>query len=553
MSEDPRDNQPVSTGDHERDIRGMVEETAKDLESEVRAKDKKDPADDKSYPEFTFEDLKRAYYLNEYGDADIAVTLFKNRFVRDNSTGDFFRFIDHRWHRCLNREQEAEFREVAEVYSREAVKCTVRAKEAEKEKDKAEEKHQNRWQGNFNARAKALRGNSRMRNVLNLATAGEGSLGTSGEGWNPDYRLLPVANGVIDLETGKLRKGHYSDWFSHGSPIEYKGYHYNGEFVPDFFGKLLCGNETLSDYMEYLFGFGCTGIQTKDFFVAYGPLGDNGKSVLFDWVSRVLGGFAAAIPVEMIYEDRFGRDPDKPSPQILRLRGLRLAIMSEPESNKRLSPAKVKYLTSGTDKIGGRNLNEKELVSFWPTHTLVMHGNEIPRVTGHQSPFYNRLKLLPFRARFVRNNEEVDERNHVYKLIPRAEIDSLLKEHDCELLSFLVRCARKALELGDMPPAPDIVLKETKAFRDEEDLVGRYLRQCTDKEPHSEEQAKDIYRSFCYFCREELGLSIKQTPSQKSIAADLRAQPHIERIEGRTVVYAGIEIKKEWIPPDDWK
>jgi hypothetical protein len=30
--------------------------------------------------------------------------------------------------------------------------------------------------------------------------------------------------------------------------------------------------------------------------------------------------------------------------------------MSEPENNKRLSPAKVKYLTSGTDKITRENI-----------------------------------------------------------------------------------------------------------------------------------------------------------------------------------------------------
>lgn len=536
----------------EEEIRDQVKETAEKLA--VAAGTKKAPSSpEQEEPKFTEADLQRAYYLNEYGDADIAIKLFKNRFVRDNATGNFFRYTGHRWHQCRNREQEAEFREVAEAYSREAAQCSVRAKAAQADGDEVTQKQEEAWRKKYNDRARALRGASRMRNVLNLSTAGAESLGMSGEGWNNDHRLLPAANGVIDLETGKLRPGRYDDWYFCGSPVEYKGYHHDGDFVPDFLNKLLCGNQSLIEYMSHLLGFAVTGIQTKDFFVAYGPLGWNGKSVLFDWVSRVLGEFAATIPVEMIYEDRFGRDPDKPSPQVLRLRGLRLAIMTEPESNKRLSPAKVKYLTSGTDEIGGRNLNEKELVSFWPTHTLVMHGNEIPRVRGHQGPFYDRLRLIPFRARFVRNADEVDEANHVYKQIARAEMDALLREHDTEMLSFLVRCARAALTLGDMPSPPDEVKKETRVFRDEEDLVGRFLRQCTEKVTHAQEQAKDVYRSFSYFCREELGLSQKQTPSQKAISTDLRAQPYIERIEGRTVAYAGIKLVSEWIPAEDWK
>jgi len=442
---------------------------------------------------------------------------------------------------------------VADLYSKHAAACAEDQKKATADDDKDLAKQHRTWRDNFNKRAKALRGMARVRNVLNLATAGEGSLGVSGEHWNQDYRMFPAANGLIDLETGKLRPGQWDDWFNAGSPIEYEGYHHGGDFVPRFLDQLMCGDRALVEYLEMLLGFAATGIQTKDFFVAYGPRGWNGKSVLFEWVCRVLGEFGATIPVEMIYEDRFGQDPDKPSPQKLRLRGLRLAVMTEPEGNKRLSPAKVKYYTSGSDRIQGRNLNERDVISFDPTHTLVMHGNVVPRVMGHQGPFYDRLRMIPFRARFVRNRDEVDPDNHVFLQTPRAAMEQLLREHDKELLSFLVRCARKALEAGDMPPPPDAVLNETRSFRDEEDLVGRYLRQCTEEVPDAYEQAKDLYRSFCYFCREEIGLSAKQTPSLKAISSDLRAQPHIERVEKHTVLYYGIRIKPDWIPAEDWK
>lgn len=531
-------------------IRTEVEKTAAELAAAVKADGA--PAVEAGGTEITDAMLRRMYNDNEVGDADLAVLLFRDRFVRDNATGTFYQFKGHRWHQCRNRELEAAVREVADEYGKAAARSSTQAKEAEAAGDDVAQKAAQRWRKDFSGRARALRGLSRQQNVLKIATAGDSSLGVTGDHWNNHYQLLPVANGVVDLETGKLRPGRYDDWFFAGSPVEYGGYHLEGTFVPQFLRTLLCGDESLVEYVEHLLGFASTGIQTKDFFVAYGPLGWNGKSVLFDWVQRVLGEFAATIPVEMIYEDRFGRDPDKPSPQMLRLRGLRLAVMTEPESDKRLSPAKVKGLTSGTDKLGGRNLNERELVSFWPTHTLVMHGNEVPRVRGHQGPFYDRLRMIPFRARFVRPDIPEDPENHIHHQIPRAEMDKILREHDQKLLSFLVRCARKALALGDMPNPPDPVRNETRAFRDEEDLVGRFLRMCTEEEPVAQEQAKDLYRSFCYWCREEVGLTARSTPSMKGISADLRAHPHIERVEGRTVVYGGLKIRKEWVPPEDW-
>lgn len=540
-------------GQSPEEIRAEVEATAAELQDQVPPEEERTLRAPVNPEDLTRDDMKQAFYNNEYGDADLAVMLFRRRFARDNATEAYYRWQENRWHRCKNREQEGEFRELADLYSKHAAACAEDMKRAQAEDDKDSVARHKIWRDNFNKRAKALRGTARMRNVLTLATAGEGSLGVSGDHWNQDYQLLPVANGVVDLETGKLREGRWDDWCNAGSPIEYAGYHHGGEFVPRFLDQLMCGSSELVDYLEHLLGFSVTGIQTKDFFVLYGPLGWNGKSVLMEWVSRVLGEFAATMPVEMIYEDRFGRDPDKPSPQVLRLRGLRLAVMSEPEGNKRLSPAKVKNLTSGTDRLQGRTLNDKNVVMFDPTHTLVMHGNEVPRVMGHQRAFYDRLRLFPFRARFVRNQEEVDTARHVYLQTPRAEMEALLRKHDQEMLSFLIRCARKALAKGDMPAPPAAVLQETRSFRDEEDLVGRYLRQCTDEVPDAHEQAKDLYRSFAYFCREEIGLSAKQTPSLKAISADLRAQPHIERVESRTVLYYGIRIKADWVPADDWK
>lgn len=532
-------------------IKREVEKTIQELGGPDDQNDKTAPGKAQKH-EITFEHLKRAYYLNEYGDADITIKHFTDKIVRDNSSDSYYMFFDHIWQRCKNREQEAVFREIAEIYGREAINCKKRAEDAEKNGEEDKKKEEKQWQARLNSRANKLRSSARMRNTLNLATAGEGSLGIAGENWNLIPTLLPVANGVIDLETGRLRDGKPGDWFNMGSKTEYKGFHYGDAFVKNLVEKLLCFNESVIEHFEFFIGACLTGIQTKDFFVAYGPRGDNGKSVFFDWMSDILGGFAATVPVELIYEDRFGRDPDKPSPSILKLRGLRMAVMSEAQGNKRLSTAKVKQMTSGTDKMSARNLQEKDIIDFTQTHTTLMHSNEIPSVLGNSGPFYNRLVPFPFKAQFVKEDKDVDESNFIYKQIPRLELDRLLREYSSDMLSYMVRCAKKFLIRGDMPDPPEDILNEKKFIKQDNDIFGRFLEVCTEKNKDSQLQAKDIYKSFRYFCKEELGLSEKQIPSQKAISRDLAAQAHISRLPGRVIDYRGIKIIDEWVPPSNF-
>lgn len=555
-------------GTNEAKIRAEVEETANELTAQVKKKD--DQPREETKPEFTFEQLKAAYYQNEYGDADITISYFMGKLLRDNNAEKFYIFKDHIWRKCKNREQEALFREIADIYGREAANCSKRAEDMSVEMDKTIEECKKEakktddenikaviselnWQRKFNDRANNLRGNARMKNVLNLATAGNNSLGVDGEGWNLEPTLLPVANGVVDLETGTLRDGRYDDWFSVGSPVHYSGLHIETKFVDDLIGKLLRYNDEVINYFEYFVGACTTGIQTKNFFVAYGPLGDNGKSLYFDWMNDVLGGFSATIPVEMIYDDRFGRDPDKPSPTTLKLKGLRMAIMSEAQRNKQLSLSKVKTFTSGKDKMSARNLNIGDIIDFDPTHTTLMHSNEMPKVWGNSEAFYNRLQPIPFRAHFVKNDKDVDEANHIYKQIPRFQMDKLVKEHDTELLTYLVRCARKFLKKGDMPEPPEEVENEKKNIRRDYDVLGRFLEDCTEKNKLWKMQSKDFYRAFRYHCIEELGYSPKQVPSLKSIAPDIHNLPYIEYIPGRVVQYQGIKLVDDAIPPADFK
>ena len=58
--------------------------------------------------------------------------------------------------------------------------------------------------------------------------------------------------------------------------------------------KIFCEKEVLKRFFGLAIGLSATGYSHKSVFVAYGPASNNGKSVTFDVVRDVLGGYPKA-------------------------------------------------------------------------------------------------------------------------------------------------------------------------------------------------------------------------------------------------------------------
>src|SRR5205823_924255 len=63
------------------------------------------------------------------------------------------------------------------------------------------------------------------------------------------------------------------------------------------------------------------------------------------FLHKVLGDYAATVPVETFVEHRFGRGPSDATPDIARLPGKRLVIASEPERQARIAESLIKVAT----------------------------------------------------------------------------------------------------------------------------------------------------------------------------------------------------------------
>ena len=105
------------------------------------------------------------------------------------------------------------------------------------------------------------------------------------------------------------------------------------------------------------------GTNENQTFNIYTGSGANGKSVLVDLMSRILGDYKGTVPITLITQKR--PSIGGTSSEIVQLRGVRYAVMQEPSKGDRINEGIMKEITGG-DPIQGRALF-KETGHFYTT------------------------------------------------------------------------------------------------------------------------------------------------------------------------------------------
>ncbi|MFJ8745819.1 phage/plasmid primase, P4 family [Embleya sp. NPDC127516] len=278
------------------------------------------------------------------------------------------------------------------------------------------------------------------------------------------YALCTPA-GVVDLRTGELHKPDpLHDMHSRATGVAPENtptprWH---RFLGDTFGEDAKGRETI-DFLHLLLGYSITGdVGAQVLPFLYGT-GANGKSVLLDVMTQILGDYAQAAPPGFLMEK--GKFSEH-STELTELHGRRIVVCSELRPNDRFDEARVKLLTGG-DRISARRMRQ-DFFSFTPTHKLWLLGNHRPEVGTGGHAFWRRIRLIPFE-----------------RVVPASrKIDNLAKELvDSEgpgILHWLVEGARRYLTTRDPLTGPASVRSATEAYATTEDHIGRFLgERCT--------------------------------------------------------------------------
>ena len=521
------------TDDSMNDIRKQVQERV----DQALANASGPPAPDAT-PGITRKFVQECLSANELGDGTLYARLFHNRFIYCNNTQEWFVWAGHYWKRDIMTESLAVIEGVVDVYldeyratGEDIVNLMAGAAENGEDKNEKLKRLKSREEAIL-SRVRQLRTHKRRMVTRMIAQTLINPLAITGEAFDNKPLLFPCANGVIDLEMGELKPGNPSDYLSLASPIEFRGLDEPAPLWEKTLLEIFGDNQELVDYIQRLFGYTITGlVQEKVFPVLYGRTGWNGRSLIIETISRVMGDLAAQIPSEMLLSQKYSRSSSGPSPDIMSLKGKRMVCASEIDEGQRFSTSKIKWLT-GKDTIVGRSPHDKYQTHFLPTHKLFVMTNTQPSAPPNDKAFWERLHLIPFKISFVnRAPQEAHERRAI------LDLDKQIEKEGPGILAWLVRGFLSWQQEGLNPPKD--VTEATEQYRRNEDLLADWREECCIHEPAAHEKGKPLYDNFIHWYHTNIG---EKEPSATWFGKQMGAKFDKSKSNG-CVVYRGIALK----------
>ena len=402
-------------------------------------------------------------------------------------------------------------------------------------------------------RVSKLRGQRGAQNCAYWAHIIDNPLAISGDELDQHPYLLPCANGVVHLETGESRPGRANDWLSKGLSIDYTGFNTP---CPEWekFLHTSCPDDEVVDFMQELFGYSSSGLTLEQFIAVFGGKGRNGKGVLFEMLEQVLGPMYWTVQSELLLDSKNARSSAGASPDILALRGRRIAAASETDQGRRISAARVKELT-GSDTLNGRLLYDKADTNFRPTHKLFLRTNDVPAGLTKDFALRERLIYIRFPYMFVDDplaKAKSDPNNaDYYRLKDRGLKDRLIQERS-GILSWLVRGYAKWQKRGKLL-IPESCLQAAKKLEEDEDLIGQFISSCCAQAPVSHKESfKHIYGAFAEWLLETQATRKEDVQSGKWFGKELDKKGFRRETSGGSAWVYGLALTTAGVSQSGW-
>ncbi|MFZ7126393.1 MAG: DNA primase family protein [Desulfobacterales bacterium] len=475
----------------------------------------------------------------EMGDGLLYCEALRGKFVFDKSSARWLEWTGHHWQLDKLDRALASVEVVVDHYLEEANRLSSQASEASKEGKQDQVDRCEKLRKWIFKRVASLRTSGRRKACAEWAhTNNYQPLAIKGDELDQDPWLLGCANGVIDLRTGELRDGRPDDWILKASPVEWQGIDAPCPKWKAALLEIFDGDVEMVAFIQRLLGYSITGLHLEHIFpVWYGERGRNGKGVIVNILKSTLGPMAAPIKPEMLLTIGRPQSSAGPNPEILKLRGLRIAFASEVDQNQTFSTATIKRLTGG-EWLTARGIQAKDEIDFKQTHTLIMLTNYQPHAPSDDAAFWQRTILVPFNISFV----DLDPKNPnppAHHRQRNKHLETELLEELPGVLAWLVSGCLLWQKHGLKPPAA--VLKATEEYNREEDWLEDFIDECCDRGEGLEEGAAKLHQALKDWWEEVVGKR-RQPPSKKKLGQALRKKG-FEKEKRGTYVYFGIRLK----------
>lgn len=333
--------------------------------------------------------------------------------------------------------------------------------------------------------------------------------------WDADPFALGTPGGVVDLRTGKLTTAQRSAMITRSTSIA------PAEGEPklwlEFVRQAMNDDPGLVRFIQVALGYCLTG-STREHALFFGfGVGKNGKSVLLNTVSRVMGDYATTAAMDTFTASRGDKHPT----DLARLDGARLVAASETEEGRAWAEARIKQLTGG-DRIAARFMRQ-DFFEFTPRFKLFIVGNYRPRLHNVDEAMRRRFNIIPF-----------------LNVPPKPDKDleaKLVAEHP-QILAWMIEGARIWHESG--LPRPQAIADATDRYFEDQDLVGLWLAERCEIRPGAMGRSTALYESWKDFARE----NGEAEGSQKAFGELLGKRGfERDRVNALGRIYRGVDLR----------
>lgn len=456
---------------------------------------------------------------------DIAIVvhdMFKHQFVCTNpKIKKWYRFAGHRWEvsdqgYCI---RSVLSREVATEYLRFAIECNQKIMQLNANENETDSGNDNIVKAledkvkSANKIASCLKTTSFKDNVLKECS--ELFLDTTFmDKMDSNLMLIGLQNGVLDLEKREFRDGRPDDYITKQCKINFvehdmanADFKQKVDFVMKFF-KQIIPNDSVRKYLLLRFASCLTGHDDEKFPILTGS-GGNGKTILLEFLQEIFGEYACTVSTT-IFTQRSGSSSGA-TPEIARIRGVRLVSAEETEEGTTINVAKMKELTGG-NKITTRRLFE-DIEEFKPQAHWFLVCNNLPKITSDDGGTWRRVRIVDFPSIFVEDPSDPMYEGNPY-VYPRDEhIGEKLYECREAFFSHLYhQYYAEYKKLGCIKEPAEVMMK-TNMYRQENDLFFQYIKERIVKNSNSILKIAEVYGDFKYWFKES-GIDAK-IPSQK--------------------------------------
>jgi P4 family phage/plasmid primase-like protien len=306
--------------------------------------------------------------------------------------------------------------------------------------------------------------------------------------------LLSFTNGVVDFKEKLFRRGYPEDRLSKCTNMEYKNLDRVRDAkiiaeIEDFMRKLFPIKE-IHDYMWEHLASTLIGISTNQTFNMYIGNGRNGKSVLVDLMSTILGDYKGDVPLTLVTGQR--QKIGGLAPELVALKGVRYAVMHEPSEGEQINEGIMKQLTSGIEPLEARAPYMTNMVKFIPQFKLTVCSNEFMNIKSQDHGTWRRIRVVEFLSLFTENPVH-DDPERPYQYLIDLHIIERFEEWKHVFMAMLVEIAFRT---GGVVADCKRVMSASNSYKDSLDSIGDYIKEKIEKNPNGRITKGEITADF---------------------------------------------------------